>query len=266
MTSKCKRLTFAAFLAVASCVVLSGSRRRATGPAEGGPIVPAGPTVCSTAPTHLRLASFNIHSGIGMDHHADLGRIADVLRGCDLAALQEVRGGCIWRKDQAAAIGDLLGERALFAASETRWWRPYFGNAVLTRTTIDHWHSEPLPRVEGSPNRNMVRLAVPFGPGVLNVLVTHLSHPRGRRDPEVEVLFDTFLRLPMPAVLIGDLNLRPREPSLVCLLATPGVDSPLGQRRRHDYILLRGAHYSGAGVAENQASDHPMVWVDLQAR
>jgi len=40
----------------------------------------------------VRIASYNIHRAKGMDRIRDLGRIADNLKGVDLAALQEVSG------------------------------------------------------------------------------------------------------------------------------------------------------------------------------
>ena len=38
----------------------------------------------------MRLVTYNIQYGIGLDGRFDLGRIADAVRGADLIALQEV--------------------------------------------------------------------------------------------------------------------------------------------------------------------------------
>ena len=269
MPLRCRRsgVLAVAFLAAAG-VVVWGARRRPTGASEGGPLEPAPATrpVATTAPSRLRLASFNIHSGVGTDGRLDLGRVAGVLRGCDLDALQEVRGAVPWRDhDEARALGELLGAQSLFLPSERQWWRRAFGNAVLTDTRITHWRRTPLPHDLGRASRNMTRLEVPFGCGVLNVLVTHLSTVRNGPSLEFRALRDAFLNLPTPAVLMGDMNRGPDDPEMSSLLETPGVQNPLGKRRRFDYILLRGVRWRDAGVVENDASDHPMVWVEIES-
>ena len=58
----------------------------------------------------MRLVTYNIQYGIGLDGRFDLGRIADAVRGADLIALQEVsrnnpsNGGI----DMVAGLCDLL--------------------------------------------------------------------------------------------------------------------------------------------------------------
>ena len=57
----------------------------------GSPIV-----ACAETPPSLRLVSYNIHHGEGMDRKLDLARIAAYLRAQapDVVALQEVDQGC----------------------------------------------------------------------------------------------------------------------------------------------------------------------------
>ena len=56
----------------------------------------------------MKLVTYNIQYGIGLDGQYDLGRIADAVRGADVIALQEVtrnnpqNGG----RDMVAEIGD----------------------------------------------------------------------------------------------------------------------------------------------------------------
>jgi endonuclease/exonuclease/phosphatase family metal-dependent hydrolase len=258
-------------------VVLSGAFRRPAGPADGGPIEPYRPNAAAarptTAPTVLRLASFNIHSGKGPDHRLDLPRIAEAVKGYDLVALQEVRGGYAWGRDQADILGDMIGSRVLFAPTETHWWGASFGNGLLTTTKVERWRRTPLPHIRGKGHRNMVHLDVPFGPGVLSVVMTHLSliKPKQQHGSEFEVVTDLFLKLPPPAVLMGDLNKHADNPAMLRLLATAGVEDPVGQRVAHfphrwEYILLRGVRWRDAGRVDPGASDHALIWVEVESK
>ena len=54
------------------------------------------------------------------------------------------------------------------------------------------------------------------------------------------------------------------------LLAAPGVRDPLGEKLgaaappRIDWILARGMRPVDAGLREQGASDHPLVWAELE--
>ncbi|RVD53680.1 EEP domain-containing protein, partial [Mesorhizobium sp. M2D.F.Ca.ET.140.01.1.1] len=58
----------------------------------------------------MKLVTYNIQYGIGLDGRYDVGRIADAVRGADVIALQEVtrnnprNGG----RDMVAEIGEAL--------------------------------------------------------------------------------------------------------------------------------------------------------------
>lgn len=251
-------------------VVLTGAERYPTGHWEGGPIHPLPRTAIDRggAPSRLRLATFNIHSCVGMDHKWDVGRTAELLRGYDLVSLHESRGAGPWWKNNADAIGEKLGMRALFAPTELWWWHPWFGNGVLTATRIEHWECDPLPSGFREAYRQVLFLKVPFGSGTLNVLVAHLGKDANRAK-QFPILADMFLKLPPPAVLMGDLNTRPWDPMMVRLLEQSGIEDPVGKRLaapidRVDFILVKGLRWRDAGLVDNSASDHPVIWVDVE--
>ena len=58
----------------------------------------------------MKVVTYNIRYGFGLDHRCDLKRIADTVRGADIICLQEVER--FWRRsemaDQPARIGELL--------------------------------------------------------------------------------------------------------------------------------------------------------------
>ena len=263
-------------LLMASCMLavgllISGASRWPAGPSKGGPIEPRHQINDSEhqAPSRLRLATFNLHSCVGRDNRYDPARAAALLRGYDLASLHEVRGSGPWWKNNAREIGDELDVRSMFAPTEIWWWHRWFGDALLTRMRIDHWETTPLPCGFRDAYRQVVFLKVPFGSGTLNVLMTHLGKNDNRRK-QFPIVAEMFLKLPSPAVLMGDLNMRANDPMMQELLRHPGIEDPVGRRMtkprdRVDFILVKGLHWTDAGLMENVASDHPLIWVEIQA-
>src|SRR4051794_30424056 len=107
-------------VAVLGGVISTGAVRRPTGESQGGPIVVASttqpvPVAPTTRPARLRLATFNIHSGVGSDGRFDLRRTADVLRDRDLICLNEVRGAGPWWDNQARTLAQMLDRTEFFA-------------------------------------------------------------------------------------------------------------------------------------------------------
>ncbi len=86
-------------------------------------------------PTRLRVLSYNIHHGAGIDGRLDLERIARVIQSArpDVVALQEVDRGVARSKriDEPAELARLTGLRAIFERNITYQGGDY-GNAVLT--------------------------------------------------------------------------------------------------------------------------------------
>src|SRR5438132_8206514 len=83
----------------------------------------------------VRVATYNIHTCIGVDRRYDPGRIATVLRviDADIACLQEVdaRRGSDRPHDQWAYLGEVTGRRVI-AGTGIRERLGRFGNAILT--------------------------------------------------------------------------------------------------------------------------------------
>ncbi|HEY7087235.1 MAG TPA: endonuclease/exonuclease/phosphatase family protein [Tepidisphaeraceae bacterium] len=260
-------------LAISVLFVAMGNMRWPTGHWEGGPVderSAESPAVnLLKKPSHLRLASFNIHSCVGLDSKFNVQRTADILRGYDLVALQEVQGPGLWWEDDADELGEKLGVAEFFSPTELRWWHPWFGNGVLTRTRIEHWERMELPCGFDDAYRNVLLLKVPFGAGSLNVVMAHLGKGRNR-EWQFPIVAEMFLRVAPPAVLMGDLNTRPWDPMMQRLLKEPGVEDPIAMRLAHpvdrcEFILVRGARWRDAGLVENDASDHPVIWVEVEA-
>jgi endonuclease/exonuclease/phosphatase family metal-dependent hydrolase len=143
----------------------------------------------------MKLVSYNIRYGVGIDDRLDLPRIADELQGADIIGLQEVdrffkRGGEV---DQAAEISALLGDYhwvygagqdtdGSYRDQEGRLVnrRRQHGEMILSRYPILSTRTFPLPKM-GSITRHAVQAALleavidaPSGP--LRVYNTHLFY------------------------------------------------------------------------------------------
>jgi endonuclease/exonuclease/phosphatase family metal-dependent hydrolase len=220
---------------------------------------------------HLRVATYNIHRGKGTDHKRDLTRTAHILQGVDIAALNEVAGPSLFSPDQAERLGRILETGWLFAPNQTRWYRDYFGNALLSRYKVTLWFREQLlyDKRTSLSHRNLLTARIPFNGIDVTLFVTHLD--RGViRTEQLRYVLDKFRRC-RPAVLMGDLNSSLVDSQLAEILSDPNnVDAvavALGQtdhEGRIDWIITRGFKVVGGGTHSAGVSDHPYYWVELE--
>ncbi|MFF3979192.1 endonuclease/exonuclease/phosphatase family protein [Streptomyces sp. NPDC001828] len=244
----------------------------------------------------LRVATYNIHAGAGMDDVFDLDRQAAALRAlhADVIGLEEVDvhwGARSQGRDVAAELAARLGMHVSFAPiyslapDRPGGPRREFGVAVLSRYAIlgaaNHEITRlstqvPNPVPAPAPGFGEVRLRVRGVP--VHVYVTHLDY---RGDPAVRVAQVADTRRIMNAgrgarkILLGDFNAVPSAPELAPLWrqltdAEPGANSFPADvpDRRIDYVAVqKGAvRVRDAAVAETLASDHRPVVADLLLR
>lgn len=243
------------------------------GPSAGTLDVPqAVAAIDAHEPARLRIGTYNIHGCKGTDGVRDPARIAEVVRGADFVGLNEVHGPSAWQSgDQAATLGGLLGLTSLYAPTEDPWINAQFGNGLLTRVAVEHWQVVPLPRIYGKSYRNLLHARVRAANGTpVNIVITHLdrSNDRERRE-QLRTVGNYFLSLAAPAVLMGDLNSDADEAALQFVLTAPDVVDALGEKfgdggpRHIDWIVVRGATVTDAGLTEAGPSDHPYAWAEL---
>lgn len=161
----------------------------------------------------LTLASYNIHSGIGVDGRFDLARVASVLEEIrpDVVALQEVGDfrGATSREDHPEYLAERLGLHMAFGPNVVVNGRRY-GNAVLSRLPILKSKNYDLSFPEKEP-RGALRCDLDLGEGAqLHVFAVHLGLSiRERRAQEALLLTADILRDASrnhPAVVCGDFN------------------------------------------------------------
>lgn len=226
-------------------------------------------------PPTLRILTYNIHHGEGMDGQFDYERLAGVINRVqpDLVALQEVdrATGRSSGVDQAAVLGELTGMHHYFAQA-----MPYsgggYGEAVLSRYPIDQAWTVNLSCEPGQEPRAVAAIRVrPRGDDGPEVIFagTHLCHQsadtRLRQAREINAAFP---KVHQRVILAGDLNftmdaeayneLARRWTDTALLFGSPQPTIPSDNpRKRIDYVFTRPA---GAWtIVEVRVLDEPVV-------
>jgi endonuclease/exonuclease/phosphatase family metal-dependent hydrolase len=234
--------------------------------------------------TALRVASYNIRHGRGMDDRVNLARTATVLRALapDIVGLQEVdhtvqRSG---RVDEARALGELLDMQHAFGA-----FMPYqggeYGLAILSRFPITR--STPVRLPDGNEPRValVAEVRLPNG-SMLAVVNVHFDWVQNDsfRFAQATALSTVLDTLPMPYVLLGDFNDEPGSRTLTLFQTrATEVQKPARDRftfsstqpvKEIDFVFVAPARAWQAirarPVTERMASDHRPVIAELELR
>lgn len=153
---------------------------------------------------HIRVATYNIHSGVGLDRRHDLQRIIrviDELRA-DIVGLQEV-----------ASTAD--ADTVELIAGECNYWavagpnivehRAHFGNLLLSRWPIREHRLLDISIGSREP-RGAIDARVALGDEHLQVVVTHLGLRRAERQKQLARLHNAVSGDDSPALILGDFN------------------------------------------------------------
>lgn len=249
---------------------LLGYVRRPTGPASGEGAIGTLPNLPADKSV-FRVATFNMHSGVGGDDVFNIGRTIDSVRDADLCALQEVRGFLTGPlANQAQQLAEQTQHAWLFAPTERQYWHDEFGNGLLTKMPVEDWVRMPLPiEPVHSGRRNAVIARVDFGGTFAPVLFCHIDREKDQTN-QLKMVRRLFESLQSPCILLADLNAEAKNPQVQAMLALPGVHDCIresnaddGAHDRIDWILSRGFKTVGGGHLQNGASDHPIYWADL---
>ncbi|WP_373893693.1 endonuclease/exonuclease/phosphatase family protein [Virgibacillus sp. CBA3643] len=242
-----------------------------------------------------RIATYNMHTGIGTDGNYNLDRLANTIResGADIIGLQEVDVHWSSRsqfENQIEILADTLDMDYFFAPiynmgppAEDEPRRQY-GVAVLSKYPILHADNHEIARLS-TQDSNPVPKPVPgFLETQIHVdgeelwfYVTHLDY---RSDPTVrQMQVDDMLEIMSGhnnSILVGDMNATPESPELAPLFQqfedtwtltneNPGYTFPADSPdRRIDYVLTTpGMEVHSASVFPSMASDHLPVMADV---
>jgi endonuclease/exonuclease/phosphatase family metal-dependent hydrolase len=154
----------------------------------------------------LRVASYNVHRGIGRDRKCIPERILGVIReiDADVVALQEVEahdsGG-----DMLAWLAQSTGYQAI-AGTTLKRHDGHYGNGMLSRCAIRGRALCDLSWRRREP-RGAIAADVQCNGGLLRVVATHLGLRPAERREQVERILRLFSwKEDDRAVLMGDLN------------------------------------------------------------
>lgn len=218
----------------------------------------------------LRVMSYNIQGHAAERRPDHVVKIAETIAAMrpDVVALQEVYS----RKsgDQGGLIAELTGLKLAFGKS-TEINGGDYGNAVLTRGTIESSEVHPLPG-SGEP-RSLLEARVAIDGARFTVFATHLAAwgrlLRQARLEQIAKLGDVTARADVPHLLAGDFNVTPRAEELRVLLAhghlrhAGDLREPTfpSTRQRLDYIFCDASWEPlSCEVVRRGPSDHwPLV-------
>ncbi|HJZ79065.1 MAG TPA: endonuclease/exonuclease/phosphatase family protein [Pyrinomonadaceae bacterium] len=243
--------------------------------------IPAG----RTASRHtVRVMTYNIHVGIGMDKKLDLPRIAKVIneQKPDLVGLQEVDRG-VTRTQQIDEIAELakLTKMEYAFAFNLKYQGGQYGVAILSKFTITATDHRLYQNRREAERRGFIRAEVIVDGRTVSFATTHLDYQyEDGRVFEAEQLLSALRDVREPLIVVGDFNDVPAGGAYQ-LVQQQFVDAWTAVRssdegysypadkpvKRIDYIWLRRAdrmRTKRAWIVETQASDHVPVVADLE--
>lgn len=234
----------------------------------------------------LRVMTYNIHHGEGMDGNIDLPRIAAVIReaAADIVALQEVDKGVerTGRRDLGAELAQLTGMQCVFSNNYCYQGGEY-GNAILTRFPVIAATNHLFHMIKAREQRGLLQLILDVRGRRLAFWNTHLDagHDDAERWASVTEIEQQIKHAPdLPLIFCGDFNDGPesrvvkRMQELGChdtwrLVRNSGGETvPAPQPiRRIDYIWILRPEMSkplGAVTPATLASDHLPVIAEFE--
>jgi endonuclease/exonuclease/phosphatase family metal-dependent hydrolase len=234
----------------------------------------------------IRVMTFNIHVGVGMDKKLDLQRIADVINRerPDLVGLQEVDRGVTRTegKDEIAELAKLTRMDFSFAPN-LDFQGGHYGVAILSRFLIQKADHQKYQNKRETERRGMLRVEVEVEGRKVNFVTTHLDYQfEDGRSFEAEQLLHLLEDVDGPVVVVGDFNDEPQGSAYKLMLTrfddawirskakSEGLSYPADKPvKRIDYIFARtsdGIKMKRSWVVSTLASDHLPVMAELEIK
>lgn len=242
------------------------------------------PSAAPDAASTLRVVSYNIHHGEGMDGVFDLARTARIImeESPDLVALQEVDRATLRASgvDQAEELAKLTGMHVAFGRAMSYQGGEY-GVAILSRWPILRSSNTALPLNAGWEPRTALTVDVDPDGDIPRVTLTN-THLDQDRDQTNRLLQAAALNQHFatedgtPTILAGDMNSRVDTEVMEKLrslwtdmfVEPPPADPNERPRYRVDYIMARPAKLwrpvESRAIVAPLASDHRAILAVMQ--
>lgn len=238
-------------------------------------------------PAIIRVMTWNIHHGEGLDGRVDLERIASLIKSerADIVALQEVDNGVARtsRRDLPKELAALTGMTSVFS-NNIAYQGGEYGNAVLTRFPVKRWANHHYQMLRPNEQRGILQLVLDVRGREVVVMNTHIdSRPddaeRWVNVGEIEQL--TTKCGERPVILCGDFNNLPKGRVYERLTQTfqdtwvkvgdgDGFSFPAqSANRRIDYIWFTKPDVLKplkAWLPQSEASDHLPLVAEFELR
>ena len=158
----------------------------------------------------IRIATYNIHTGIGMDGAFDIERIINVLEEIqpDIVAIQEVSTdpSICHGINPVASLQKHFGPYISAAASLIGSRGNHYGNLLLSRYPITKSSSADLSSHNREP-RNIIDVDINIKDKMLRVITTHMGLAYSERQTQTQKLIPLLNGNPdRYTILLGDMN------------------------------------------------------------
>jgi endonuclease/exonuclease/phosphatase family metal-dependent hydrolase len=252
------------------------------------------------ASVQLKVLSYNIHYGVGMDSKKDLRRIADVIKRLnpDIVGLQEVADSAM--TETLSQMTNMVGVFGASTEIETpNLYRLldipvptsqlFYGDAILSKYPFQYLGNLSIPSASSSRYEAMcvdVNFYRKFGKEtIVRFITTHFDYlntigSEAARKAAVEVIEMAFINdfIGIPYILTGDLNSTPRSAVLKLLEQKGWITGDSGRafptapsispREQIDYVLVRPEKrwriIDVSVIEEGLASDHRPILMTLE--
>lgn len=232
----------------------------------------------------IRVMSYNIHYGYGMDKVYDLTRIANIIlnENADIVGVQEISDSIM-----ANELGRLTNMHVVFGPSIDGEMDQY-GDLILSKYPFEWVGNASIPSASSSRYQAMavdINLSEIYGEGsIVRLINTHFDWKETIGSEEsrlaaVEVIEKEFLtNIKHPAIFTADLNANPDSPTLSKMSEYGWVNKYLGKNLNTyiadtisghiDYVLFRPKKSwivdTIKVLDEPIASDHLPIVMDLK--
>jgi endonuclease/exonuclease/phosphatase family metal-dependent hydrolase len=220
------------------------------------------------------VVSFNVQHGRSVAGPVDVALLAATCAGldADVLALQEVDRGMdrSGGADLAAEVAAACGMTHAFGPALARGGGEY-GNALLVRGTLADVEVVPLPRRDrAEPRVALLARAGLERPGAeVSVAATHLGVDRRESAGQLDTVLAALADRPLPLLLLGDLNRRPRgvraraERAGLTLAGGPATFPNSRPALRIDHAAVAGLAVGAVAAPATPVSDHRPLVVEL---